>query len=316
MLSRVADSIYWMTRNIERVDNLARFIDVNLHLNLDLPQDVAGQWDPLVWVTAGNDWFASKYGHANEENVIRFLTFDDEYPHSIISCLRNSRENARSVREILSPEMWEQINTLYLFVNDIAKNGSPLDAPYSFFRRVKLSCHLFWGLMDSTMLHDEGWHFARIGQLIERADKTSRILDIKYFFLLPSINDIGTPFDNIQWSALLKSTSAFEAYRKKIGRIDSRNVARFLIFERDFPRAIDYCLIQAAASLHSISGTATGTFSNPAEKFLGQLLSELAYADIDEIRKAGLHEFLDQLQLQLVAIGDGISDTFFALEPN
>ena len=315
MLSRVADSIYWMARYIERAENIARFVDINLHLNLDLPVDISSQWEPLVRVTGDEEWFWDHYKSANEENVIQFLTLDEAYPHSIVSCLRAARENARSVREIISSEMWEQINRLYLFVKDVVKTEGHPESHYNFLRRIKMSSCLFFGLMDSTMSHEEGWHFGKMGQLLERADKTSRIIDIKYFILLPSVDDVGTPFDNIQWSALLHSASAFEMYRKKWRTIHHKHVANFLILDADFPRAIYHCLIHADKSLHAISGSPEGTFANAAEKAIGQLRSQLAYKHTDEIFNIGLHEFLDHIQLQLIQVGKDIYTTFIEAKP-
>ena len=310
MLSRVADSIYWMARYIERAENTARFIDVNLHLNLDLPGDISSQWEPLVRVTGDEDWFLEHYDTPNEENVTQFLTFDERYPHSIMSCLQAARENARSVREIISSEMWEQVNTLYLFVKGVVDAGKSPESLYNFYKRIKMSSCLFFGLMDATMSREEGWHFGKMGQLLERADKTSRILDIKYFILLPSVDDVGTPFDNIQWSALLHSASAFEMYRKRWRTIHHKHVARFLILDADFPRAIYHCLIHADKSLHAISGSPEGTFANAAEKAIGQLRSELAYKHVNEIFNFGLHEFLDHIQLQLIRVGKDVYRTF------
>ena len=164
------------------------------------------------------------------------------------------------------------------------------------------------------MTHGEAWHFSRLGRLLERADKTSRILDVKYYMLLRSAADVGTPFDDIQWAAVLRSTSAFEMYRKRHGRLTPRGVAEFLIMDREFPRAIHFCLLAARDSLHAISGTPLGTFRHPPEKLLGQLCSDLAYTAVDEIINQGLHEYLDEFQTRLNRIGAGIFDTFFAMK--
>ena len=316
MLSRAADSIYWMARYIERAENIARFIDVNLRLYLDMPSEVANQWEPLIRVTGEDKWFEERYENPTEESVIKFLTFDTSYPNSIISCMISARENARTVREIISSEMWEQINTLYLFVKEVVDNYKYLESPYLFFKRIRMSSCLFFGLMDTTMSREEGWHFGKMGQLLERADKTSRILDIKYFTLLPSANDVGTPFDNIQWSALLQSASAFEMYRKRWRRIDHKYVANFLILDQYFPRAIYHCIIEADKSLHAISGSAEGAFANSAEKTIGNLRSYLANTNIDDIIDTGLHEYLDSIQTQLNGVGKGIFDTFIETEPS
>jgi uncharacterized alpha-E superfamily protein len=271
MLSRVANSIYWLSRYTERAENVARFIDVNLQMILDLPSGSAEQWEPLVIITGDDAAFAERFGGATRENVIRFLTFDASNPNSIISCLRAARENARTIREAISPEMWEQINTYYLMVNAAVSDQRMMASPYSFFSEVKKASHLFDGITEATMLHDEGWHFYRVGRLLERADKTSRLLDVKYFILLPSAAEVGTSLDDIQWAAVLRSASALEVYRKRHGHIAPDKIIDFLVLDREFPRSIHYCLTAANDSLHAISGTPVGMYRNPAEQHLGRL---------------------------------------------
>ncbi len=314
MLSRVADSIYWLNRYIERADNIARFIDVNLNLMLDLPAGVQQQWEPLVITTGDSRLFKERYGQANADNVIHFLTFDEDYSNSIISVLRSARENARSIREIISSEMWEEVNSFYLMVKEAADH-KPLSTLPDFFTHVKLASHRFAGVMDATMTHNEGWHFGQLGRLLERADKITRILDVKYFVLLPSAQWVGTPLDQIQWMALLKSASAYEMYRKQQRRINPSAVAEFLILNRHFPRSIHFCLIQSEKSLHEITGTPLGTWSNPPERALGRLCAKLGYLVMEDVVETGLHEFLDGMQRSLNEVGNSVSSTFFAMEP-
>lgn len=314
MLSRVADSIYWLNRYIERADNVARFVDVNLNLMLDLPAGVTQQWQPLVITTGDSDLFQNRYGEATAENVIRFLTFDPDYPNSILSVLQVARENARSIREIISSEMWEEVNSFYWMVKEAAQGGSLGTLP-DFFTQVKLASHRFAGVMDATMTHNEGWHFGQMGRLLERADKTTRILDVKYFLLLPSVQWVGTPLDQIQWMALLKSASAYEMYRKCQRRITPTGVAEFLILDRQFPRSIHFCLSQAEQSLHQITSTPVGTWCNSAERALGRVCAQLGYLTIEDVVDTGLHEFLNQMQIEINGIGNQISTTFSAVEP-
>ncbi|MFB2978401.1 alpha-E domain-containing protein [Microseira sp. BLCC-F43] len=315
MLSRVANSIYWLNRYVERSDNVARFIDVNLNLILDFPTGVAEQWEPLVLTTGDTPIFKERYGKASAENVIQFLAFDSEYPNSIVACLQRARENARSIREIISSEMWEQVNAFYLMVKEAAKEQTIAEL-HEFFTQVKLSSHLFAGVTDATMSHNEGWHFGRMGRFLERADKTSRILDVKYFILLPSVTDIGTPLDEIQWMALLKSASAYEMYRKsKQHRIMPTRVAEFLILDREFPRSIQFCLSQVAESLERINGTPEATCNMPVGRALGRLRAELEYTTMEEIMEIGLHQFLDNLQQRMNEVGKKIFESFFALQP-
>jgi uncharacterized alpha-E superfamily protein len=314
MLSRVADSVYWVSRYIERAENVARFVDVNIQLMLDAPEGQDQQWEPLVAITGDHEDFARRYGDPTESNVIKFLTFDGDNPNSIFSCVRAARENARSVREIISSEMWLQLNRFYLMVNSAAQECGGLDQNEGFYDEVRQASHLFAGITDATMTHSEAWHFSRLGRMVERADKTSRILDVKYFLLLRSVEDVGTAFDGIQWIAVLRSASAFEMYRQRHGRILPRGVVEFLMLDREFPRAVQFCLMNARDSLHAISGTPLGTFRHAPEKLLGQLCSDLSFTGVDEVMQYGLHEYLDELQTKLNQVGQGIVETFFAVK--
>ena len=315
MLSRVANSIYWMCRYIERAENVARFIGVNLNLLLDMPSEKDRQWSPLVMTTGDQDQFEKREGDYNQEAVIWFLTFDRGYPNSILSCVAAARENARSIREIISSEMWEHLNHFYLELIKEESVKMAMQDPDRFFNIVKMRSHLFTGLMDSTMSHGEAWNFARIGMMIERADKTSRILDVKYFMLLPRADQVNTPVDHIQWISVLRSASAFEMYRKEFHHITPRNVANFLIFDKNFPRSIYHCISKAQICLHRIAGSPNGAVTNKAEKQLGRLMADLEYTDIDEVIESGLHEFLDNLQTRLNMMGGTIVTTFFNIKP-
>ena len=314
MLSRAAESIYWMSRYLERAENVARFIEVNRHLMLDLPIEAKGLWEPIVLTTGDQDLFYENYATDNQANVIDFLTFSTDNPNSILSCLRNARENARAIREIISTEMWEQINKFYLMVQNTTQSHAQ-NAPHAYFTDIITASHLFTGIQRNTMSHNEAWQFARMGRALERADKTSRILDVKYFFLAPEVGEAATPFENLQWSALLKSASALEMYRKQYGPIAPHNVIDFLILNREFPRAIRYCLFRANQSLHIISGTPEGSFQNTSEQVLGRLLGELDYTSIDEIIAQGLHEYLDAFQTRLNRLDNAIFETFFTISP-
>lgn len=311
MLSRVADSIYWMSRYIERAENVARFVDVNLNLTLDLPGEGAHQWRPLVDITGDTEVFLERYGDASQKNVVQFLTFDPENPNSILSCLRTARDNARSVREIISSEMWQQVNESYLFVADAVGKTRYSRDPQELFAQVKMASQRFAGVTDATMTHNEAWHFCRLARKLERADKTSRIVDVKYFLLLPTVHDVGSPVDDVQWAAVLRSASAFEMYRKRFGRIAPDRIVEFLLLDRQFPRAIHNCMHSSRESVHAISGTPVGMFRNEAEQLLGAICSELAYARVETIIANGLHEYLDRLQTLMNTVGLHIQRAFF-----
>lgn len=315
MLSRVAEAMFWMSRYVERAESVARFIDVNFNLVLDLAVESAAQWQPLINTTGDHAEFARRYDGPTRESVIRFLAFDRDNPNSVISSVRAARQNARSIREAISSPMWEQLNMFYLMMSGAASDPAVLASPQDFFAEAKNASHLFRGIADVTMSRNEGWHFYRLGQMLERADKTARILDVKYFMLLPSVADVGTPVDDIQWSAVLRSCGGLEMYRKRWRRITPERVVEFLVLDREFPRAIHYCLTRADESLHAISSSPTGSYTNRAEQRLGQLRSEFSYAHVQDIMIEGLHDFLDGLESKLNVVGDAIFETFFALRP-
>lgn len=313
MLCRVASSLYWMSCYLERAENIARFIDVNLStlLDLSLETDLGNPWEPLIQITGDNKSFHERYEKVTGENVMKFHTFDVGNSNSVLSCLMAARENARTIRETIPSEMWEQINKLYLMVSNASRSPSILHDPAGFYKSIKMDCHLFSGITDATMAHTEAWDFVQLGQLIERADKTSRILDVKYFLLLPRVDYVGSTLDKIQWAALLKSASALEAYRKKYRQITPRNVAEFLIMDFDFPRSILFCLTQSYRSLFSITRSAGGEIHNLPERRLGKLRSQLDFTTIEDIIKLGLHEYLDGFQLELNTVIEALQDTYF-----
>ncbi len=315
MLSRVADSLYWMSRYIERAENMARFIDVNLQMSLDSPMTFSEQWEPLIDITGDSEIFEERYGKPTRENVIRFLTLDRENPNSIVSTVTNARENARSVREVISSDVWEQVNGFYLLVSTPGAERAAMSDSYRFFSDIKRYSHLTAGVADNTMSHGEPWNFMELGRMIERADKTTRILDIKYFLLLPDVSDVGTSVDDIHWAAVLRSAGAFEMYRKAYGKLTANSIVRFLLLDSEFPRSVRYCLSRMDRSLHTVTGTPDRSYRNSAERRLGKFLSELDYADETDIMRYGLHEYLDQLQVRINEVGDGIHDTFFETEP-
>jgi uncharacterized alpha-E superfamily protein len=207
--------------------------------------------------------------------------------------------------------LWEELNKFYLFVRGAAMERT-FDSALGFLDHVKTSSHLLVGITESIMSQTEAWHFGRLGRMLERADKTSRILDVKYFILLPSTQDVGTPIDVIQWSALLKSASALETYRRVRGRITPNDVVDFLMLNRDFPRSVRSCLTKAEESLRAISGAPDGTFQNRAEKLLGRLRAEFDYTHATDIMNHGLHEFIDRFQISLNGVDKAIFETFFA----
>jgi uncharacterized alpha-E superfamily protein len=317
MLSRVADSLYWMSRYIERAENNARIAGVNLQLLLDLTNpsgaDPQQQWDPIISSLEENELFASLYDNPDGKAVIDFVSLQEKNPNSIHSCLTLARENARTTSEQISSEMWEQINRLYLFVKGDSAKQLARTSPYEFFKHIIVGSHLFQGITDATMTHGEGWDFIRIGKLLERADCTSRILDVKYHILLPSGEKVGGNVDTIQWMSVLRSCSALEAYRKiYVDQVAPWRVAEFIITHADFPRSIRFSVDSLDAALHRISGSSETHYANEAERLSGRLRSDLDYITIGDIFKFGLHEYLEQIQERLVEIGHALHTIYCA----
>ena len=177
-----------------------------------------------------------------------------------------------------------------------------------------MQSHLIMGIAHTTMSRGEAWYFAQLGRYLERADKTSRILDVKYYIMLPRLDDVGSSMDNVLWSALLKSTSSFEMYRKRFNLISPQNIVDFLIFDREFPRSILYGVNHAERALFRITGTPMGTFNNELERQFGKLSGKLNYSNVSEVMSIGLHEFLDDIQSDLNNLGNAISENFFAIK--
>lgn len=316
MLSRVAESLFWLSRYIERADNIARLLDVNLNILLDFKDlndaRLVEHWEPIIRSTGDWELFKELYSTADSYSVTDFLTFNRTNPNSIISCLFSARMNARMIRDQISSEMWEAINENYLSLLSSNARNVWDRGPYEFYQEIKSFSHLFQGMTNSTYVHGDGFYFMQAGKYLERADKTSRILDIKYHILLPSLQDVGGAVDIAQWSAVLRSCSAFEAYhRRYVTNVDSAKVAEFLVLSEDFPRSIRFCVGMVDRYLHHITSSQMGRFTNEAERTCGKLYYDLTFLRLEEIFASGLHEFLDYLQLRINEVGSTIGKTFF-----
>ena len=316
MLSRVANSLYWMARYIERAENIARIVDVNLQLLLDLrdldEQRLAAHWLPIVLATGDEEQFFTLHKKATAQNVTEFLVFQMENPNSIVSSICSARENARMVRDQITLELWEELNRLYWFVRTPTARQVWKESPSEFFQQIKAGSLHIIGLTDATLIHNEGWWFAQVGKFIERADKTSRILDLRY----KSLPEKGVPqnltqTDVLEWSAILRSCSAWDAYKSIHGaEVNPRLVADFLLLSEDFPRSVEFCVIELNRALRRISGVVEGKFCNDAEKLAGRLVAELQFSAIDEIFEAGLHDYLDLVQMKLNNIGAALFNAY------
>jgi uncharacterized alpha-E superfamily protein len=321
MLSRVAHSLYWMSRYIERAENIARLLDVNLQFLFDF-QDITHTklntyWDSLILSTGDEELFNQLYPVADSVSVTEFLAFDLRNPASILACVYAARENARMIRDQISLEMWETINELHLFLKSQNTAAVWAAGPQEFFAKINRASHLFQGLTSSTYSRSEGWEFIEFGKYIERADKTTRILDVKYHILLPSATDVGGALDTAQWHAVLRSASALEAYRRYYVReIVAWKAAEFLIFSDSFPRSLHFCIARVDDFLRRILGD-TGTRARfPAARSSRRLLAELQSLTISDVLEQGLHEFLTGIQDALAKISEEVVNTtmFYPVE--
>jgi len=245
MLSRVANNIYWMSRYLERAENTARLINVNTHLLLDLPSRVKLGWEPIIDMLSFREQFYAKYEVADEKNVITFMLTDLDNPGSILSALSAARENARTVKEILPTEAWEQINEIYLFVTENKAQAFSRRTRYDYLKKIIKANQSIVGLLAGTMTHDDAYSFMRIGRNVERADMSTRIIDVRTASLLPDVNEDSQAFSNIQWMGVLKSMSAYQMYRREVRvRINREDVLEFLFLDARFPRSLLHSLEQ------------------------------------------------------------------------
>jgi uncharacterized alpha-E superfamily protein len=315
MLSRVADSIYWMARYFERADNIARLVDANIQLLLDCFQSDKSKldeyWEPILRSLNLQEPFYRKYELANTDNVADFLTFDADNPSSIKSCIRSARANARLVRDQISTEIWEEVNRLYHFVNSSSAQEIWESGPSDFYHQIRQSSQIFQGLSSSTVVHDEAWDFNQIGKYIERADMTTRILDVKHHILLPRPENIRGALDAYQWLVMLRSASAMEAYMKVYNSdVTPLQVCELLILNNIFPRAVRFCVRQVDNALRRLAHLRQGEFLHPVEKISGKLLAEIDFSTIEDIFQYGLHEYLDHLQIEFNEIGKAMQKTY------
>ena len=310
MLSRVADSLYWINRYVERAENISRFLEVSEAMALDCPPGSAEPWLPLVDACGDRQRFDQTYPARSPRDVVSFLLLDRDNPNSIVSCIASARENARQIRDVITTEMWEQLNDLYWSVQD----GEALwqEPDQEQLRNIRRGCQLFYGTTDVTLSRDEAWLFSQLGRLIERADKTSRILDVKYFLLLPAPTEVGGVLDELQWISLLRSAGAYQMYRQSMQQaIAPASVARFLLLDPIFPRSVRFCLQQINDTLQQIQLKPQSGPPDDLECLRGQVLAKWSYVRIDALIERGLHEAIDQLQTDLNQLHQLIHNRYF-----
>jgi len=313
MLSRTADHLYWMSRYTERAENTARMLDVNYQTSL-LPQSAQVAkygWQGVLSISELLPAYNKEHDQITPDEVIDFMVKDEDNPSSIISCLKGARENARAVRGALTTEAWETQNTTWLEVNRMLRSGALERDPAQFFEWVKFRSHLSRGVTLGTMLQDEAFYFSRLGTFLERADNTARLVDVKFHALNSEFFGTATEedqeYDFYHWSAILRSVSAFETYRKVYRDvIKPERVAELLILRADMPRSLHHSLHEVVANLDQVSNDP----GSETRRRAGKLLADLQYARVDEILATGLHAYLTQFLDRVNEVGARISQDF------
>lgn len=319
MLCRVADSLFWMSRYIERAENTVRLLDVTLLTLLESEHSTEdsnyAHWRPILASLGDQELFESLYKEKTSQNITDFLTFNRKNPSSVFSCVAAARENARMIRDQISSEMWEVINRLYLFLRNTDEAQVLQEMNFGFFQHIKEFSLLFQGINESTFLHGLGYEFIICGRQLERADKTCRIVDTKRYMLSLSEGADEDALDTAQWSAILRGCSAFEAYQRVyIGEVEGENVKELLVLSRDFPRSVLFSVARLQAALHAISKCPTTHFVNEAERRTGQLISRLQYASLSDLDKGSVHKMLESVENDLKEIGLEISNSYMFSE--
>lgn len=306
MLSRVASNIFWMARYLERAENTARLINVNSHLLMDLPTTVKLGWEPIIDILSVREDFYQQYEQADEHSVIKYMVTDKQNPSSIINCLTQARENARTIREVIPAESWEQINSLYLSAMQNRASIIGRRHRYEALNNVIRANQTLTGILSGTMTQDEGYAFLSLGRNLERGDMTTRIIDVRSATLLPEFDHEQSAFENIQWMGVLKSMSAYQMYRQKMRlRINRPDVLKFLLLESRFPRSLSHALEQVKTLLEQLPR------HDSAVESVGTLQSKLLGASPQSLKQESLHEFIDEMQLGLINISEEISESYF-----
>jgi len=314
LLARYADCIFWLARYVERAEDLARILDVNETFSRD---SRGGQnWRPILQLNSDEKRFFATHPAATAQSVVRFYVIDGANPTSIVSAIRYARENARTLRPLISTEMWVQLNVFYNRLLGLGEADLMPGRLAALFGTIKEACQTHTGITEGTFFRDQGWYFYQLGRYIERADQTTRLLDIKYHLLLPSVSDVGSPTDVSQWHALLRSAAGYHAYRRlHAASTTPARVAGFLLLNQAFPRSVHHCVREVGRLLGELKSRYVLRHGNDAAEELDRLRAVLVTLDISTILSEGLHEFLDLLQQQLIAITRELSTAFFGYAP-
>jgi uncharacterized alpha-E superfamily protein len=315
MLSRVAESVYWIGRYVERAENTARLLDVAFRSTRELSSSFQeGAPDELRLVLAAlgtEDVYAQRYGDITEDGLAAFLVVDADNPHSVVRCITAARDNARAVRESISTEMWEELNRTYLSLSRVTTAYLLVEGVYDFCRQIRLASQLFHGVTDATMAYDEAWHFIQVGKYLERAGMTARILHARGGEL-QATGAISRPEDVHRWLGLLRSVSAYEAYmRLKPGGVQPAQVAEFLLLSQQFPRSVAFGVRRVFEEIGAIDRELGLVRQGGPGVPAGALASRLLYTTFDELGGGRLQPFIDTVSDQCNAIADGIRRVYF-----
>lgn len=310
LLARYAEDIYWMARYMERADNLARLLEVNEVFARD--SRGAHNWDAFIDLNSDRKRFAEIHGEPTPAKAAYFYMLDSENPTSILFSVRAARENARTLRPLISTEMWTHLNVFYNDLLAITAGPDNLPNIARFCDRVKTACQAHTGITEGTFYRDQGWYFYQMGKHIERADQTTRLVDVKYHTLLPSTEDVGSILDISQWNAVLRSAAGYHAFRRVQPRgIEPRKVAEFLVLNSRFPRSVRYCVAEVSMLLSQLIYTFQLTRGDSVARAVEVLHRRLEDSDIDAIIRFGMHEFMDTVQLDLIEIANAMGRAYF-----
>ncbi len=309
MLARTADNLFWLTRYMERADYLARLLQVAGQMNaVRVDDNRNSEWESAIAAAGTRGRYYARHDTAEEATVIDFLAFDTRNPSSIVSCIRAARRNARAVRAALTSDMWEAVNTTWQELGGDRAASLDEDQRASFLDAVKARVGLFHGVCSNTMLRRDGFHFARVGQFLERADNTARLLDVKYHVRLPQVSDVGGVIDYYQWLAILRVVGARRAYRVLFkGQVEPAQVAELLVMREEFPRSLAFCYQQITLHLDAINSQDPKR-SAEAKRQAHSLYADLRYARVERIIADGLHEYLINLIARTETLGTEIAD--------
>ncbi|MBB5700917.1 putative alpha-E superfamily protein [Ochrobactrum daejeonense] len=309
LLGRTANGLYWMFRYIERAENMARLVDAGLRMALTKTSDAPEEWSSVAVSAGANHGFSAKYDNYNAANVADFLLRDTDNPSSVMACFETARSNARMVRTALTREAWESVNEAWMSLKkSLCKPLREPDLP-QLLDQIKRETALIRGSFHGTMLRNEIFDFACLGTFIERADNTARILDVKYYVLLPAISYVGTTLDNYQWESILRSVSAHRSYRWVYdGDYRPAQVAEYLILNGRMPRSLHYCYRSIAEHLDYLSKDYDNraTCHETGDKIYASLQNQ----DISAIFDVGLHEFLSEFIVRNNRLGNEIAETY------